>query len=182
VTANDTLVPIYQADAMEIRGQLPYSSAGRTRLVARTPSGQSQPLEIDVSAGAPAIFRTGRAGPLTGLATVYRAFNNDLVTDSNPVHPGDELIVYLTGLGRVTPEVRDGTPAGADPLATAAVRPTLTLGAFSLDVQFAGLVPREVGVYQINATVPDNIPEGDDVPLRISAGGRNTEILVRVLR
>jgi uncharacterized protein (TIGR03437 family) len=39
-------------------------------------------------------------------------------------------------------------------------------------VLFAGLTPDFVGLYQINAVVPDTAPVGLDVPLVIRAGAR----------
>jgi uncharacterized protein (TIGR03437 family) len=49
-------------------------------------------------------------------------------------------------------------------------------------VQFAGLVPGEVGVYQINAAVPSNVPTGMEIPLTVSQGGIATTLNVRVVK
>jgi uncharacterized protein (TIGR03437 family) len=57
----------------------------------------------------------------------------------------------------------------------------LTLGGASLEVQYAGLVPGEVGVYQINAYVPFGVPQGNSVPLVINQGGSSTTLNVRVV-
>ena len=38
-------------------------------------------------------------------------------------------------------------------------------------VQFAGLTPGEVGLYQVNAQVPQGTVKGPSVPLTISMGG-----------
>jgi uncharacterized protein (TIGR03437 family) len=45
-----------------------------------------------------------------------------------------------------------------------------------LGVQFAGLAPGEVGVYQINATVPESVPQGLSVPLVVSQGSSTQTI------
>ncbi len=51
----------------------------------------------------------------------------------------------------------------------------------NLNVSYAGLVPDEVGVYQINATVPTGAPQGLSIPLMINQGGATTTVNVRVV-
>jgi uncharacterized protein (TIGR03437 family) len=50
-----------------------------------------------------------------------------------------------------------------------------------LQVQFAGLIPGQVGTYQINAAVPHKISAGSEVPLVIEQGGISTSFNVRVV-
>jgi uncharacterized protein (TIGR03437 family) len=128
------------------------------------------------------VFRTGAAGPATGLATVYRTTNNKLTTIANPLHPEDVVVIFLTGLGATSPFVPEGEPAPFDPLAFALNEPAVTLGGVGLPIQYAGMVPAEVGVYQINAYIPYWVAEGTDVPLTIQQGSHSTTILVRVVR
>jgi uncharacterized protein (TIGR03437 family) len=58
----------------------------------------------------------------------------------------------------------------------------VTLGGAPLDVLYAGLVPGEVGVYQVNASVPSNVPQGMDIPLVVSQAGSSTTLSVRVVK
>ena len=80
-----------------------------------------------------------------------------------------------------TPAVQTGQPAPNKPLAYAAAAPGVTLGGSALAVSYAGLVPGEVGVYQINATVPSGVPTGLSIPLVIGQGGPATTLSVRVV-
>jgi uncharacterized protein (TIGR03437 family) len=73
-----------------------------------------------------------------------------------------------------------GLPAPADPLSTAIINPSVTLGGVPLHVTYAGLVPGEVGVYQINATVPLKVPQGLSIPLVIDQGV-STTLMLRVV-
>jgi uncharacterized protein (TIGR03437 family) len=128
------------------------------------------------------VFRSGTAGPETGIPTIVRASNHDLVTPSNPVHFEDHLIIYLTGMGDTSPAVDSGAASPFDPLARAVIAPTVTLGGVSLPVEFAGLTPSLAGVYQINVLVPfKGVPTGFEIPLTISQGGQATTIPVRVV-
>jgi uncharacterized protein (TIGR03437 family) len=128
------------------------------------------------------VFQSGVAGPQTGLATIFRADNGQLVTPTNPVRSNSTLVIYLTGMGATSPSVDDGMPAPDAPLASAIVTPTVTLGGTPLSIYYAGLVPGLVGVYQINAVAPLKVPVGEDVPLVIGQGGTSTTLSVRVVQ
>jgi uncharacterized protein (TIGR03437 family) len=183
LTVNGIPVPMMLVSSRQINAQLPFNVDGSAMMVLRTPGGISDNYLFQILPAAPSIFRNGTAGPDTGLATVVRASNNELVTLSNPIHPGDEITIYATGLGRTNPAVDAGLPAPSDPLPAALIQPAVTLGAITLDVSYAGLAPGQIGVYQIDAAVPkSNVTEGMAVPLVITQAGYQTEIDVRVVK
>jgi uncharacterized protein (TIGR03437 family) len=72
-------------------------------------------------------------------------------------------------------------PAPAVPLPNTVISASVTLGGAPLNVLYAGLVPGEVGVYQINASVPSGVPQGMDIPLVVSQAGSSTTLSVRVV-
>jgi uncharacterized protein (TIGR03437 family) len=181
LSINGTPVPLLFVSSQQINAQLPFNVSGNATLSIHTPGGISDNYLFTVQPAAPSVFQSGAAGPETGLATIVRASNSQLVTATNPIHPGDTLIIFLTGMGQTTPTVPSGMPSPASPLAVANIAPTVTLGGASLGVSYAGLVPGEVGVYQINATVPTGVPQGLSIPLNISQGGANTTLNVRVV-
>ena len=84
----------------QINAQLPFNAAGDETLVLYTPGGVSNNYNLTLSTDAPSIFLSGVAGPETGIATVVRSSNNQLVTPTNPIHPGDQIVIYATGLAR----------------------------------------------------------------------------------
>ena len=61
------------------------------------------------------------------------------------------ISIYLTGLGQTTPQPALGSAAPSNPLSNANTPPTVFIGDTPLNVIYAGLVPGEVGVYQIDA-------------------------------
>jgi uncharacterized protein (TIGR03437 family) len=148
----------------------------------RTPGGISDNFNFSILSAAPSVFRSGTAGPATGLATITRSDNGELITPTNPVHLGDSIVVWATGLGRTSPAIDSGMPSPSDPLPSAVIQPSLQLGGVALDVQYAGLVPGSVGLYQINATVPRSVPLGLSIPLVIAQGGSSTTLDVRVVK
>jgi uncharacterized protein (TIGR03437 family) len=181
LTVNGLPLPLIFVSPNQINAQLPFQTIGNTTLIVRTPGGVSDNFNFTALPGAPAVFRTGIAGPYDDLPTIVRATNGILATDSNPVHRDDMLTIYLTGLGQVTPSVESGFPAPMDPLAETLNKPVITLGGQSLPVHYAGLAPGEVGVYQINLSVPRNVPLGLGIPLVINQNGTSTTVPVRVV-
>ncbi|MGD0496800.1 MAG: IPT/TIG domain-containing protein [Bryobacteraceae bacterium] len=182
VTVNGSPVPLLYVSDTQINAQLPNNVSGSAVLTIDTPGGISNNYNFTVYANAPSIFLSGTAGPLTGLATVVRWNNGELVTPTNPIHPNDYLEIYLTGMGATTPPVAAGQAAPSSPLALVTVQPALTLGGYPLPVLYAGLAPGWAGVYQIDVQVPFGVPLGMTVPLAIVQGGRSTNVDERVVK
>ncbi len=182
LTVNGVSVPMLWVSPAQINAQLPFQVDGNVTMILRTPGGISDNFNLTVLPAAPSIFRSGVAGDQTNLPAVIRNTNNLLVTPSNPVHRGDTLVIFLTGMGKTAPAVDDGVAAPSDPLASVLIPPTVDLGGALLPVSFAGLTPGQVGVYQINVQVPGWAPTGMSVPLTISqSGGGATALSVRVV-
>jgi uncharacterized protein (TIGR03437 family) len=182
LAVNGLPMPLIFVSPTQINAEMPVEAVGAVTLNVYTPGGVSNNFNITVQPAAPAVFMSGVAGPETNLPVVIRAANNSLVTDSNPIHPGDTLTIYLTGIGETAPVVGDGLPAPMSPLAVPVNPPTVQLGGINLSVLFAGLSPGEVGVGQINARVPSNAPQGMNVPLTITqAGSTPQSVSLRVV-
>jgi uncharacterized protein (TIGR03437 family) len=181
LSVNGVPVPLLFVSGTQINAQLPFNVSGTASLTIHTPGGISDGFQFPVLSAAPHIFMSGSAGPQTGLATIVRSDNNELITPTNPIHPKDTVVIYLTGMGATSPASIAGLPGSSDPLAYASIPPTVTLGGYGLNVFYAGMVPDEVGVYQINATVPFGAPLGLSVPLTITQGGSSTTVNVRVV-
>lgn len=182
LTLNGALLPMLFVSPQQINAQLPFDADGSGTLVLNTPGGISNNYGLTLSSAAPSIFRTGVAGPDTGIPTVIRLHNNQFVTPTNPIHPGDTIVIYATGMGRTSPAVTAGQAAPSNPLSQVDDQPIVTLGGVALTVGYAGLVPGEVGVYQINATVPHGLAQDIKVPLTIAQSGGTTSLNVRVVK
>ncbi|HEY2014824.1 MAG TPA: hypothetical protein VGH38_15055 [Bryobacteraceae bacterium] len=181
LTVNGSAIPMFFASPGRINAQLPLRIEGRTPMTLYTPGGVSDDYYLNLVSAAPAIFHSGIAGPLTSIPVVIKVGNQQLVTASNPIHSGDEISIYATGLGATSPEVEAGTAAPSSPLAQALLGPEVRLGGVPLDVTYAGLAPGQVGVYQINARAPAKAPPGTDVPLTVTQAGVTAAITVRVV-
>ena len=180
-TVNNIALPLFSVSSSLLTAQLPFNSAGGASLVVRSPGGISPAFSFTIQGFAPAIFRNGTAGDQTGFPLIVRDDNNQLVDFTNPLHPRLPITIYLTGLGPTSPLPALGDAAPASPPAPVTTTPTVMLGAATVSVTFAGLVPGQVGVYQIDATLPDVVPIGTSVPLVIQQGTFSTTVQVRVV-
>jgi uncharacterized protein (TIGR03437 family) len=181
LTVNGLPAPMLFVSGSQINAQLPVQTVGNVTMILRTPGGVSDNFNILVQSTAPSIFRSGVAGPVINVPTIFRESNGQLVTPSNPVHRGDELIVYLTGLGVTAPLVQEGLPAPDDPAAVPVSEVAVRLGGVDLPVGSAVATPGQAGVYQVRVRVLSDAPLGFEVPLDILQGGGWTSIPVRVV-
>lgn len=181
LTVNGVPVPMLFVSGEQINAQLPYQVDGNVTLILRTPGGVSDNFNLTVLPAAPSIFRSASNGVENQLPTVIRARNNDVVTVSNPIHFDDVVVIYLNGMGNTTPAVEAGFPAGSSPTPAPVIAPSVRLGGVDLGIEFSGLAPGQVGIYQVNVRVPRNVPTGFDVPLTVSQGGQSTSVPVRVV-
>ena len=162
----------------QINAQAPLAS-GDGVLVLHVPGAVSDPFNLSILPTAPALFMNG--GPGANLPVIIRAEDNLLVTASHPVHHGDTLLIYLTGLGITSPVVASGVPAPSSALAQVQIPVTATLAGVDLSVLSANLIGGQVGVYQVSVVVPNNVPLGLSVPLTITQGGVSITVGVRVV-
>jgi uncharacterized protein (TIGR03437 family) len=181
ITVNGLPIPLIFVSGREINAQIPFEIAGSTTLILRTPGGVSDNFNLSVAPTAPSIFRTLIEGIDTPVATIVNGRNGLLATNSNPVKRNDNIVIYLTGMGKTNPPVEAGLSAPSDPLARSLVTPVVSLGGVEIPVTYAGLTPGEVGVYQINAQILRWVPTGFSIPLTISQGGSVTTLTLRVI-
>jgi uncharacterized protein (TIGR03437 family) len=180
LTVNGILVPIIMVSPGQVNAQLPFNVSGTATAILHTPAGVSNSFRFNVGATAPSVFRAN-TGDIQ-VATIVREKNNQLVTLSNPIHPEDWIVIYLTGMGQTSPAVDAGQPGPTDTLAQVVAQPSVSIGGTPLKINFAGAAPTQVGVYQINAYVPYWVPLGMEVPLMITQGDSATSLNVRVVK
>ncbi len=179
LTVNGVPVPMILASPERINAQLPFTIEGTTTFVLHTPAGVSDNFNVTVLTAAPGIFRTVLNG--SDVPTVIRQKNNQIATASNPVRRNEYLTIFATGLGRTNPAIEAGVPAPPGTLSTTVVPPTVTIGGVPVEVPFAGLVPNEIGIYQLNIRTNGLIPTGMSVPLQITQGSAKTSVNIRVV-
>jgi uncharacterized protein (TIGR03437 family) len=162
--------PLFFTASGQINAQLPFELPpnSRPQLIVKGADFVTVPETITVAAARPGIFTTTQDGK--GQGVIMDAANR-LVDAANPAKAGDVVVVYCTGLGATNPAVRSGEAAPSSPLAKVVTPVTVAIGGQPGAVQFAGLTPGYVGLYQVNVQIPGGITPGPSVPLVISQDG-----------
>jgi uncharacterized protein (TIGR03437 family) len=144
---------------------------------------QSQTFVIPIAAYSPGFFEYGDASSGQALALAQDE-QYGLISSANPVERGHIVQFFVNGLGPVTPGTQpaSGEPApGIEPLATTTATPSVTIGGQPATVSFSGLAPFLVGVYQVNAMVPQTISSGLH-PVVLSIGGITSKFTLLPVR
>ncbi|MEZ5351344.1 MAG: hypothetical protein R2762_01810 [Bryobacteraceae bacterium] len=169
VTVNGIAVPLLAVangnGQEQINAQAPFTLSGDTVAVTvRRAGATGNSVEVPRLDAQPAIFTSG------GPAIVVRAADNTLVTPGRPARRDEFVYFYANGLGAVDSPPLPGQGGPSSPLARLRAPVTVTLDGVPCEVQFAGLAPGLVGVYQVNVRVAAAVPPGTK-PLVIAVGG-----------
>lgn len=84
-----------------------------------------------------------------------------LIGPNNPAQPGEVIVLYTTGLGPLNQNLIDGLGAPYNPLAYTIDPFQVFVNGENCYVDFSGLAPGFVGLYQLNVTLPLDLPRGN---------------------
>ena len=210
VLVNGTAIPLYivAGTGGQINIVLPseLGTSGTAAVEVMTSEGSSVPFQLPLTADSVGIFRVGdpsdpkrmngavlftntawKVMPLS-MATALGLPSCAAVTTASicgkPAKVGDQLEIYLTGLGKATP---NGDPNGKV-LPTGSLAPTdgsvlyktveppvVKVGGVTAPVSFSGIAPGNAGQYQINIQVPSGVQPGDNVTLQVTMQDGSTD-------
>ncbi len=165
VSLNGIPAPLYFVGPNQINFVLPQSAPTNGTgdlLVSRVDTGQilgNYPIPLNISS--PAIFALNPITPGAGQAA---ALNQDGSVNGkdHPATNGSVIAIFGTGQGVVPGAPPDGVaPTGALPTAT---KPQVIVGTRVIDdanVQYSGLAPGLVGVWQVNVKIPEDVAATD---------------------
>jgi uncharacterized protein (TIGR03437 family) len=173
VTLDDAPVPLMSTSAGLINIQIPPDTkTGSHTLVVRAPDRNlaSAGMTITVARYAPAVY----LNPETGQAALYHADGSN-VSKSRKAKRDEPLLLYATGLGATHGgTVTAGNPSPSSPLAvTDEVKVFFGDARYSqaeVIVDWSGLVPGFVGLYQLNLRIPGDHMKGDSLPVTLRIG------------
>jgi uncharacterized protein (TIGR03437 family) len=165
----------FDGGGLSLPGHLAYVSAGQINVqIPWEFQGQtSVAMKVTVSALPSNVYTVPLAPASPGVFAIVDATANVVVTGATPVKRGDTLVIYANGLGAVSNQPGSGEPSPSQPLAATMVNPTVTIGGMVAPLIFSGLTPGNVGLYQVNVTVPSNAPTGNQ-PLVIGVNALNS--------
>jgi uncharacterized protein (TIGR03437 family) len=126
-----------------------------------TPNGQTS-ATVQKDAVAPGLFMVNMptrnyVASTTGSQATFAYVG----IPQSPAQRGRTISLYLGGLGDTTPAYSDST-AISETVNTNAT-PIVTIGGFPVTVDYSGMTPGAGGLYQLNLTLPANLPLGDQL-------------------
>jgi len=148
-----------------------------------------------VAAYSPGFFTRAQNG--AGQAAALNA-DNSINSAANPAPRGSVIQLFGTGQGPVVTPVADGQPGPNTPDKTVAQptadantclnkQPAVCIalggsagGATLADIQYSGLAPGLVGVWQVNFKIPTTGSTGNTISVRALIGGANQSNLVTI--
>ena len=165
VLINGKAAPIYFVSAGQINCLVPYGTTGGTATIQVQNSGtNSNTVTVPVAVTSPGIYSLDQSG--TGAGAIEHA-NGAVVNAANPAVPGETVVVFLTGMGAVTPTLTDGTASTGNPQHQTVI-PTVYVADQQATVNFSGLTPGFPGLYQLIVIIPMSLSSTGSFPLAIS--------------
>jgi uncharacterized protein (TIGR03437 family) len=173
VTLNNQPIPLLMTSPGQINAQIPPElAAGRYTMVVRSIDKKSSApaQQVTIAKVAPAVF----VDPVSRRAAVFHS-DGRWVTKEDPAQRDEVLLLYALGLGATKGgQAKAGQASPASPLA---VVPDVDVffgdpryKEAGIIVEWAGLAPGFVGLYQINLRVPGAHISGQALPITLRVG------------
>lgn len=183
------LVPQFFASPAQQNVQIPWELEGvqGATITAIPGEEQSTPVEVEIVPYNPGLFSTNSQGfgqgsiQIVGAGGILAAPVSPFSV-ARPAEKCEYVTIWATGLGPVTNTPLTGAAAPTDPLAHTTTLPEVTIGGVLAEVIFSGLAPPFVGLYQINAKVPENAPSGLAVGVVLTIGGIQSNVVTMAVQ
>jgi uncharacterized protein (TIGR03437 family) len=175
VTVNGEQAPLFYVNTGQIDAQMPWDIPGGTVASVVVTNG-------DATSNAAAVFVPATGTPGISVYSTNRAVvvNQDGSVNSSTkgAAVGDEVVAYFTGGGPVQangPLVTGApAPAGQSPVSG---DNTVTVGSASATVEYMGLTPGSIGLYQANFIVPQIAKGTYPVVITIAGQASNNPVM-----
>ena len=183
VTINGIKAYIDYVSAGQINAQVPDGvGTGNASVVVTTSQGSSSSYTLTLNTLEPGLLTTSafNIGGKQYLAALHSS-NNTFVAPTTaaslgtPAKPGETILVYGVGFGPAAAPGGAAIPFGQIVTAANALTNSLQIliGGNAANVQYGGLAPNYVGLYQFNVVVPTSQANSDAVPFTFNVGGNS---------
>ncbi|SRR5579883_453587 len=170
-------------------GVLGSQTSGNLNVVVTVGGVASDPKAMPFVAVAPGVFTIPATGTGNAVLVMTDGDNVGKIAAPNsaavlnypaaPIKVGGRAFFYATGLGALSPAVKEGlggfeNRGPNDPVPQVVSTPTVLIDGITAPVEYAG-VSGFPGVYQVNIVIPNGVRSGNNIPLQVrSADGSVT--------
>jgi uncharacterized protein (TIGR03437 family) len=164
--------PIQVVSNRQINFVIPFAVTPGLRPVVVTFASGQVSLFARVMPAAPGLLTMDSATPPRGAILNYR--NGALAgvnSGENPAHRGEFIQIYGTGAGTLSQPLQDGQPVPLSPLVAPTATPQVFIGGVETPPLATVMAPTLVGVWIINAIIPDQPFIKGRVPIIVYMNG-----------
>jgi uncharacterized protein (TIGR03437 family) len=148
----------------QINFLIPYQLTAGPETVIVTRQGVAGPaVPIQLNATAPGMFVYNNLALATHL-------DGTLLSATSPANPGEIVVIYVVGLGRVSPDTTSGKIVTSAASISAVSQMQILLAGTACppgNILYAGLAPGFAGLYQINLVIPPLTPPFPEIRIAI---------------
>ena len=167
VTVNGVAAPLNYVSGLQIHFVIPYGTPPGLHPVVVTGPGGAVNGTVRVINAAPGLFSLDAASPPRGaILNQDYSFNGE----NRPAIRGQLIQIFATGHSALNQQIADGAP-GPVPVAETTVEPQVFVGGVECDVEFSGLAPGYVALWQINARLPQLSFLAGKLPVQVFMNG-----------
>jgi minor extracellular serine protease Vpr len=152
---------IHFTSESQVNVQIPWELEGLNSARMKVSIGNlsSAVYTLPLATASPAFFLVTDPTNSTQIIAALDA-ENRLITAQNPARRGAVVQLFGNGLGPVSDRPATGEPTPGSPLRVTSTSPTVRIGGREARVDFSGLTPFSIGLYQLNVAIPADIPAG----------------------
>jgi uncharacterized protein (TIGR03437 family) len=161
--------PLLFASPGQVNAVVPFGiGSDSTQMQVQSQGQWSDPVSIPVAASAPGIFSADSSG--TGQGLIFNA-DGSRNAANHPAAAGSVIVLYLTGVGLITPALPDGALVQGDPLPQPVLPVSAQIaGKAAPVVSTSGVSGFIAGILQVSLQIPGNTPAGSAIPVVVQIG------------
>ncbi len=164
VVVGGLIANLFFVSPTQINFLVPYDlTAGSVTLFVERQALSGPLVQIQLNSTAPGFFQFNKLVIATHL-------NGSLLSAAAPGSGGEIIVLYIAGLGRVSPDTTSGKLANFAASIVAAAQTQVLLAGVPCpqsSILYVGLAPGFAGLYQINLVVPPLTPPNPEVRVQV---------------
>jgi len=184
VMVNGVAAAVHDVNPGQVSFQVPWETTAAQAQVQLVNNGvPSNTLTLIMGLTTPGVYTVPSSG--IGYAAAQHTSDYSLITPGNPAQLNEPVVIYVDGLGDVSPSVNDGAvgPIPPSALSQAINQIQISIGAVDIpssSLSYVGLVPESAGLYQINFNIPTTAAAGDQVLTVTGPDSITSEALISI--